>query len=247
MLWLLAALLLSGPTPEGVLAQEHLKEGQSLMAKERFEEAAENFREAIRLDRLLMMAHYGLGQSQMALKRYSAAVTAFQGAREAFHNAAAEGLNRRLENQTAREDRIRALQDKIRENMSRNLAPGSRAERVRDQRIMQWEMEIAMLQRDRGLHASHEPPPALAIALGSAHFRNGQIADAEREYRLALAGNSKLGEARNNLAVVLLLTGRAAEAKEQLQMAEKGGFKVHPGLKQDIDKALANASVPARQ
>ena len=52
----------------------------------------------------------------------------------------------------------------------------------------------------------------------------------------------KLGEPRNNLAVVLLLTGRPAEAKEQLALAEKNGFKVPVGLKKDVETALATGS-----
>ena len=243
MLLLLAALVLSaGPTRESLQAQEHLKEGQSLMATERFEAAAQQFREAIRFDPLLMMAHYGLGQSQMALKQFPSAVTAFQGARKAFHDAAAEGLTRKLENQNARETRIRDLQDAIRDNAARTLPAGSRAERVREQRITQWEMEIAMLQRSRNVATSQETPAGLSLALGSAHFRSAQMAEAEREYRAALAVNSKLAEARNNLAVVLLLTGRPGDAKEQLRLAEKNGFKVATGLKEDVEVALATGS-----
>jgi tetratricopeptide (TPR) repeat protein len=242
MLWLLAALLLAGPTRESLQAQEHLKEGQSLMAKERFEDAARQFREAIRFDPLLMMAHYGLGQSQMALKQFPSAVTAFQGARKAFHDAAAESLTLKLENDNAREERIRDLQDKIRDNVGRTVPAGSRAERVRDQRITQWEMEIAMLQRSRNVQASQETPAGLSLALGSAHFRSGQMAEAEREYRAALTVNSKLAEARNNLAVVLLLTGRPSDAQEQLRLAEKNGFKAAAGLKKDVEAALATSS-----
>jgi hypothetical protein len=73
------------------------------------------------------------------------------------------------------------------------------------------------------------------------------MADAEREYRAAIAVNGKLGEAHNNLAVVLLLTGRAAEAKEEVGLAEKAGFKVPPGLVADIDSALATAPSPPRR
>ncbi len=49
-----------------------------------------------------------------------------------------------------------------------------------------------------------------------------------------------LGEPHSNLAVVLLMTGRAAEAQEELKLAEKGGFKVNPGLKKDIEDAVAS-------
>ena len=42
--------------------------------------------------------------------------------------------------------------------------------------------------------------------------------------------------------MVLLLTGRPAEAKEQLSAAERNGYKVSVGLKKDVESALAGAS-----
>lgn len=243
MLWFLAGLLLLGPTPETIQAKQRLKEGQRLMSSERFEEAAQAFREAIQFDPLLVMAHYGLGQAHMALKEYPSAVTAFRGAREAFQKRTAEGVSRRMDYENAREDRIRALQDKVRDNMARQLAPGSRDAQQREIRIQQWELEISTLQRSQNEpRAIPELPPGLSLALGSAHFRSGQLGDAEREYRAALAVQPGLGEPRNNLAVVLLLTGRPAEAKAQLALAEKNGFKVPAGLKKDVDAALATSS-----
>ena len=56
------------------------------------------------------------------------------------------------------------------------------------------------------------------------------LADAEREYRATLDVQPKCGEARVNLAVVLLMTGRATEARDQLTLAKKGGYKVPAGL-----------------
>jgi tetratricopeptide (TPR) repeat protein len=243
MLWLLAALLLAGPKPETLQAQARLKDGQKLMASERFEQAAEAFRDAIRLDPLLTMAHYGLGQAHMALKQYPSAVIAFRGARESFHNRVAESVTRSMENDVAREDRIRSLRDRIRENQERPINPSSAEGRLQQQRIQQWEVEISMLQRPRGLGAkTPDVPPGISLALGSAYFRSGQLQDAEREYRAALDADGKLGEPRNNLAVVLLLTGRPAEAKEQLAIAEKNGFKVSAGLRGDIEAALTGGA-----
>jgi tetratricopeptide (TPR) repeat protein len=248
MLYALAAvLLLFAESPEKILAQQKVKEGQSLLSNEHYAEAAEAFREAIKLEPMLTMAHYGLGQAQMALKQYPKAVTAFQGAVAAFHATAAQSMAQRLENENVQQRRIRHLQDLIRENSERPLAPGSREARLRDQRIQQWEMEIALFQRTHGEHAIPKTPPSLSLALGSAHFRSGQMADAEKEYRAALEVQPDLGEPRNNLAVVLLLTGRAQEAKDQLSIAEKNGFKAAAGLKQDIETALAKpATAPKR-
>ena len=86
-----------------------------------------------------------------------------------------------------------------------------------------------------------ELPPGLNVALGSAYFRSGRIADAEREYRAALAAEPKLGEARINLAVVLLMTGRPADAREQIALARKSGAKVPAGLEKDVERASTAA------
>lgn len=245
---LAAALLLAAPSPDSVRAQEKLREGQHLLASEQFEEAAQAFREAIRFDPLLTMAHYGLGQSQMALKQYPSAVIAFEGARDAFESRAADTVLRSFENEQARQDRVRSLRDRIRENQQMNLPPGSLAAQRRDQRVQQLEVEASFLERPSltGVRSTPDIPPGILLALGSAHFRSGNLPAAEREYRAALAAQPKLGETRNNLAVVLLLTGRPAEASEQLKMAEEDGFKVSPGLRQDVDKALATASAAPR-
>ena len=84
-----------------------------------------------------------------------------------------------------------------------------------------------------------ETPAWISLALGSAYFRNGAMADAEREYREALKADAKIGEAHNNLAVVCLLTGRYEEAGMEINAAEGAGFKVNPQLKRDLEKASA--------
>jgi tetratricopeptide (TPR) repeat protein len=231
--------LLVSSTPERLQAEQHLKAGQEFLTSERYQQALESFSQAIKLDPLLIMAHYGAGQSHMALKDYTSAVTAFERARSAFKERSADILSTRLENDRAREDRIIILKDKIRENQDRSLAPGSNAARERDRRTQEWEIEIQRLQRVERIGSTLELPAGLSLALGSAYFRSGQLKDAEREYRAAIDVQPKLGEPRNNLAVVLLMTGRAADASAQVKLAEKSGFKVPPGLKQDIDKALA--------
>ncbi len=83
-------------------------------------------------------------------------------------------------------------------------------------------------------------PAFVYVALGSAYFRTEQWADAEREFKAAIAVDPRRGEAFNNLAVLYLQTGRYKEADEAVKSAEKAGFKVHPQLKQDIKDKLTN-------
>ena len=85
-------------------------------------------------------------------------------------------------------------------------------------------------------------PAFVSLALGSAYFRLDRLADAEREFRAAVAVEPKFGEAHSNLALVCLLTGRAAEAQEHVKIAEEAKFKVNPELKRQIRDALGRAS-----
>jgi tetratricopeptide (TPR) repeat protein len=243
MLWLLAGSLLalaSGLTPEQVDAKKWLKDGDKLLAQERPVEAVAAYTEAVRLDPLLMMAHYGLGQAQMDLKQYPAAIEAFRGAEQAFHKRLSEGFAGRLESDKARDKRVSALRDRIRDHSG-----GSRAENAQ---LNQMEMELAMLQQgSTDVGKTIDVPAGVMLSLGSAYFRNNQMAEAEKAYRAALKTKPDLGEANNNLAVVLLLTKRPTEAKEQLALAQKNGFRVPDGLKRDIDAALATPPAGSTQ
>lgn len=77
-------------------------------------------------------------------------------------------------------------------------------------------------------------PAWVSLSLGSAYFRSGKLADAEREYKATLEADRKSGEAHNNLAVVFLETGRFADAEASLKDAKKAGLKVNPQLEQAI-------------
>lgn len=232
-----ADLRMPADSPTDVQAQQRLKEGQRLMAEDAFEDAAKAFQEAIAVDPLLFMAHYGVGTAHMARKEYPAAAAAFEGAREAFQKRAVLNAGRQFKTQSAREARIRTLKQKIRDEPEFSGAAAAQRQMQRQE----MEAEVRALESGQDAAGPSSPPPGLFLALGSAYFRSGRLPDAEREYRAAIAADPRLGEPRNNLAVILLLTGRPADAKEQLKLAEKNGFKPPAGLKADIDAAIAKA------
>jgi Flp pilus assembly protein TadD len=136
-----------------------------------------------------------------------------------------------------RSARISTLKDLLRrtQETASSGAGGNAANNVQRQ---EWEAELAALEATGGTSRGSQPPPGLLLSLGSAYFRSGRLADAEREYRAAIAAQPKLAEAHNNLAVVLLMTGRPADAKEEIKLAKKSGYKVPPGLEADVEKAL---------
>lgn len=218
-------------------AIQHLRAGQEAMQAEKWDVAEREFKSAIELDPLLELAHYGLGQTYMATKRYVEAVRAFVGSRDAFQRAAADEMVGGLEAERRIEDQIRTLKDQRRALESgRYVTPNLQATLVRiDDQIRQLEMNRGR-QRDGSAPVT---PPYISLALGSAHFRTSAFADAEREWRAAVAANPKVGEAHNNLAVVLMLTGRFDEAEREVELAEKSGYTVSDRFKEDLKAAKA--------
>ena len=212
-------------------ARQHYRNGQELMFAEQFAKAAGEFQKAVTLDPLLTLAHYGLGQSYMAQKRYASAVQAFIACREAYQRIFGLRQGNRIASDRMAEDEIRELRDAI------AMYRGGRVKgySTGDSKIAQLEARVDELERMRQLPVDrHQTPAELSLALGSAYFRNGDIADAEREWKAAVTVNGRLGEAHNNLAVVYLMTKRKKEAEDAVRAAERAGFRVHPQLKEDI-------------
>ncbi|HXD16709.1 MAG TPA: tetratricopeptide repeat protein [Vicinamibacterales bacterium] len=211
-------------------ALTHYKLGEDLFRDEMFEKAADEFQVAIRFDPLLMMAHYELGQSYMALHRYREAILAYVDGRDAFERIALMIARNDVTASQRRDDEIRQLKETVEELRSQRHASVSR-----DATVAQLEQRINDLERtkQRGPSAV-EPPAELSLALGSAYFRSGDLIAAEREWKTAVSVNRRLGEAHNNLAALYAMTGRKQQAQESLKQAEKSGYRVNPRLKSDI-------------
>ena len=220
-------------------AEQAYRQGEESMRAESYEQAAAHFRTAIRLDPLLSIAHYSLGQSYMALKRYPEAVAAYLGCRESFTHIASLSTQDRNAIEKSREDEIRELKDSL-QRVQQGKVKGNTIG-----------LEVGIQERLRVLEGSrmkgHEErvgvPAEVMLALGSAYVRNGQLPEAEASYKDAVQTDAKLGAAFSNLAVIYLRTERYAEAKDAVRRAEQAGLLVNPALKADIDqKAKAAAS-----
>jgi tetratricopeptide (TPR) repeat protein len=209
-------------------ALEHYRAGQELMSDEQFEKAAAEYTRAIEKDRMLTLGHYGLGQAHMAMRRFASAIQAFTECRETFRTLHRLQEKDRVLVERQREDEIRELRDSIRRIRSGQMKmSGLVADKL--------EARIQDLERQRStVGGTFQPPAEVSLALGSAHFRNQSLEDAEREWKQAVAVNPKLGEAHNNLAALYAMTGRKAEAEAAVKAAERAGFRVNPNLKADI-------------
>jgi Flp pilus assembly protein TadD len=194
--------------------------GLAALKKGDFATAEREFRAAITLEPLMVLAHYGLGQTFMGLKRYPDAVRAYTDAQRAYRQIAM------LETTDGRfDDRIQRYQDSL-EGWADGMGTAGNAE-ARDEKIRRQETRKRRSQ-------TWEMPAELSLALGSAYYRTGDLDAAEREYRSAIKVRAGLGEAHNNLAVVYMKQGKLREAQEELARAEKEGFAVSPQLKQDL-------------
>jgi len=216
-------------------AREHYRSGEGHMSQEDFPGALTEFQAAVSLDPEHTLAHYSMGQAYMALKRYPEAVDAYVACRETVRARAALDLRRRGELERERDEEIRETQRAL-ARWRQTRSPGGASPNV----TMRLQERLRLLQQEKNKGAADRLviPPELSVALGSAYFRSGRLEDAEREYRAAVAVNRKTGAAHNNLAVILMMTGRLEEAQASLRHAEKVGFPVDPRFKQDLKRRM---------
>ena len=204
-------------------ALTYYRSGQELLASEQFEKAAEAFRNAITFEPLLTDAHYGLGHAYMALERYASAIQAFGRCIEAAKTLHDLRNRDRVAADRAIDEELRELKETMRRRKGQPL------------RVMQLEARITEVERSRSsLGEPFATPASVLLALGSAHYRNGDADAAEQHWSSAVRVNSNLGEAWNNLAVIYMTTGRKQEAEAAVSRAESAGFRVNPRLKAEI-------------
>jgi Tfp pilus assembly protein PilF len=215
---------------------DHFRNGMDALLTERYERAETELQGAVKIDPLFDAAFYGLGQTYMRMRRYDRAITAYLQSREAFKQNAARQAMGGFESDQQLQDRIKVLKDQ-QQALERTSQAGSSSSvpqaisRVRDQ------INILESRKGRNIQGTAAPVPAgISLALGSAYFRAGNMADAEREYKAAIEVDPKFGEAHSNLAVVYMTTDRPDLAGEEVKAAEKAGFKVNPQLKDDLKK-----------
>src|SRR5262249_47912485 len=153
----------------------------------------------------LTSAHYELGQSYMALRRYQEAIRAYIGCRDAFQSLAALVVKNDVAADQSRDDEIRELRDSIGRIQSGQIKIAT----GRDAMVARLERRIQDLERtkQRG-QIAFQTPAEVSLALGSAYFRSGDLPSAEREWKAAVAVNPRLGEAHNNLAALYAMTTR---------------------------------------
>jgi len=222
-------------------AQQAYERGQELMGRESFEEAAVNFKTAIRLFPTHWLAHYGLGQAYMALKRYPEAVQAYLSCRDVVVGFTSLDAAQQNELDRARDDEIRELKDSL-QRVQAGKIKGISAFSAETQ--IQERLRVLEGSRLRGKDGQAAVPAGLMLGLGSAYFRSGQMDKAQSAFEEAVEIDPKLGPAHNNLAVVYMMSGRFKEAKEEVRRAEKAGMRVPDAFKQELERRTREAGTP---
>ena len=210
------------------------KLGWEDMRVEAWDKAARSFQNAIDIDPTFEIAHYGLGRANMALKKFDAAIAAYERCRDLYEAQAGRRFANAQEAQRYRRDRVTEINAQLAEVQSRPMN-AARQDMERQLQNQRHDIEES-IQRGDDTTISAKVPAYVSFALGSAYFRSGRLRDAEIEYKATIASDSKSGEAHSNLAVVYLETGRFADAHTSLQNAKKTGFKVNPQLERAIQE-----------
>jgi tetratricopeptide (TPR) repeat protein len=218
-------------------ARKHYRAGEEYMLSEAFEGAEREFKTATELEPGFVLAHYGLGQARMALKRYAPAVEAYTACRDLIQREASLDRRGKAEMDRRRRDEIQELEEslvRVRIGHIKGARPDGHQQIALEQRI-----SVLKDQQMRGDHGATRVPAEVSLGLGSAYFRLGRHQPAEENYRAAIAVDGKMGAAHNNLAVVYMLTGRFDEATREIRAAEKAGFTVSSQFKHDLKQRLS--------
>lgn len=214
------------------LALASYQQGFAFMRAEAFEDAAKAFQSAIDVDGTFEMAYYMLGRVRMLQKRFVEASAAFARSRTLFQVAAGRQFANARDAQRFRRDQIIEIDELLRQ-----LQTGAQTRQAQDQIRQLSDRRRALqenIERGNDMTLASSVPAYVSLSYGSAQFRMGNLPEAEKAYKEAIAADARSGEAHNNLAVVYLETGRLEEAEKSVKAAERAGFKVHPQLKEDI-------------
>lgn len=225
-----------GASPEAKQANQHYRSGWDAMHKEAWEEAAKEFQSAIDSDDKFALAYYSLGRAEVGLHNFEKAIAAYTACKQLYVRIGGDRFSNQLEYRKNLEDRILEYQTALREAQSASAGKAGSQSQQLYTRELQTQLMTLQQAKDRNdnMTIDAKVPYFVPMSLGAAYFRAGQFAQAEREYNEAIEANPGSGETHNNLAVLYLTTNRLDQAEKEIAKAEETGFKVNPGLKDDV-------------
>ncbi len=232
-MYLIITPALSAQSPvEREQARAQNRFGWEQMRSEAFEAAVKHFQRAAELDPGFEAPFYGLGRAHLALKQYVSAISALVRCRDLYRAQVGRQFSNQADAQRYRNDRVTEIDEMIRQVQSGPVTLQAQ-EQIRQLQDRKRQLQDA-IARGSSVTIEAAVPAWVSLSLGSAYFRLGKLADAEREYKATIDADRKSGEAYNNLAVVYLETGRIPDAEAALASAKRVGFRVNPQLEQAI-------------
>ena len=206
--------------------------GWEYLRSEQWAEAAQAFQRAIAIDDAYEYAYYGLGRAELGRKRYEDAIAALEKCHDLYRAQSGRQFANAQDAQRYRRDRMVEIDEQLRQ--LRSTPPNFRTQDlIRQLENLKRELDDR-IERGNNLNIETQVPAFVTLSLGSAYFRAGRVAAAERAYVAAIAADPKSGEAYSNLAVVYLETKRYEQAERAINAAKKTGFRVNPQLEQEI-------------
>lgn len=230
--WMLGATAAGQAINARERARPSYDAGLAHMQNESFDAAADSLRAAVIIDPTYEMAHYMLGRVYLMQRQYASATNSLVRARNLFAAQSIEHFDNKADQQRRRRELMNEMTNIISRLQQRPQTPQIQ-EQIRQYTERRRQIEDA--DRESGLSPQQSVPAFVSLSLGSAYFRSGKLADAEQAYLAAVATDSKMGEAHNNLAVVYMETGRLDLAEKSVKNAEKAGMRVD-ALKEEIAK-----------
>ena len=160
------------------------------MRVEAWPEAAKSFQAGDRhRSRSIEDAYYGLGLANMRMKKYGDAIGAYVKCRDLYREHGGQAVHQPAGCATYRHDRLTEIDEidpTVPDRPSDGDVAGPPASAAR------------AAARNSGIHLARQQhdvensvPAFVYLALGSAYFRTEQLADAEREYKAAIAVEPK--------------------------------------------------------
>jgi tetratricopeptide (TPR) repeat protein len=211
------------------------------MRAEDWNEAVKSFSGATELDPTFDLAFYMLGRVHLAQKHFSAAVSAWERCRELNRAQLGRQYANAQERMRYRDTRLQEIDELIRSYQSGPQSVRT-ADALRQLQNRRREVQEAMSRGQSTMTLDLSIPAYVSLSLGSAYFRLGRLADAEKAYNETIASDPGSGEAYNNLAVIYMETARYAEAEKAVTAAERTGLRVPPALKEEIARRKKTGS-----
>ena len=227
------SLLAQRPSVDAQRASQAYQLGWEQFHSEKFADAEQSFKQAINFDTRFALAYYALGRADVAQKKFAEGIRAYVTCRDIYLAVAGEKFSNEMLAKQRRADQILEYQMALRQAQLSPQANTSSG-RLYQQQLQRSIMRMQQTSDRDTLTLETTVPYFVSMALGAAYFRSEHFVDAEREYKAALDANPNSGETHSNLAVLYLTLGRLDECGREISLAEKTGFQVNPGLKEEL-------------